>query len=321
MFERYDALLLPTAPFCPTLAEVRGRPDRPEQPLGTFTNFVNLCDLAGFAVPVGFGPTACRSAAMLLGPAWSEGRLAALADALHRAFADHGRRTAQSLPPPAAPDPWRADETALFCIGAHMCGLPLNHQLTALGGRFLRRSHDPPAYRLYALGNRPGMVRAATVRRSPARSGRCRPRDRRTAGAGAAAAGLRHRDAGRWPCLGFLAESAGVAGARDITQLWRLASLHHGGDRTVRGRTESTRIAALIYCGREGEGTRSGRRADAAKKICNAARLQLKMRKMVFPRPFVKVKADWRESHAFVEELDWRRQLGNWLHPKGFNTC
>ena len=29
----------------------------------------------------------------------------------------------------------------------------------------------------------------------------------------------------------------------------------------------------------------------------------------VYLELFVKVKADWRESRDFVEELDWRRQL------------
>ena len=61
-FAEYDALLLPTAPFCPTLAEVAADPIGLNSRLGTFTNFVNLCDLAAFAVPTGFGATACRSA-------------------------------------------------------------------------------------------------------------------------------------------------------------------------------------------------------------------------------------------------------------------
>jgi len=47
------------------------------------------------------------------------------------------------------------------------------------------------------------------------------------------------------------------------------------------------------------------------KKIGTEARLQ--MEKMlgtkVFLELFVKVKANWRDLHLFVEELDWRRQL------------
>ena len=64
LFTRYDALLLPTAPFCPSLAEVEADPLGPNRRLGIFTNFANLCDMAAFAVPPGM---------VLLGPAWSRG--------------------------------------------------------------------------------------------------------------------------------------------------------------------------------------------------------------------------------------------------------
>ncbi len=49
--------------------------------------------------------------------------------------------------------------------GAHMSGLPLNHQLTERGAVLERTTKTAPCYRLYALGGfkppRPGMVRAA----------------------------------------------------------------------------------------------------------------------------------------------------------------
>jgi allophanate hydrolase len=105
-----------------------------------------------------------------------------------------------------------------------MSGLPLNSQVTALGGRFLREAHTAPGYRLFALGNRPGLVRVADggviageVWALP------------TASIGALLArvppplgfGTVTLDDG--PCLGFLAESAGVADATDITDFggWR----------------------------------------------------------------------------------------------------
>ncbi len=88
----------------------------------------------------------------VLGPAWSEGSLAAIADHIHR-------RVAPGLVPPVPADELGADETALFCIEAHMSGLPLNVQITQLGGRFLRTARTAPAYRLHAMGNRPGMAR------------------------------------------------------------------------------------------------------------------------------------------------------------------
>ena len=75
--------------------------------LGTFTNFVNICDLAGFAVPAGFGAGGLPVGVTLLGPAWSEGRLAGLADMVHRAFAPTIGATGRDLPPPPNPIRWR----------------------------------------------------------------------------------------------------------------------------------------------------------------------------------------------------------------------
>jgi allophanate hydrolase len=152
LFATCDALLLPTAPFCPTIAEVAADPFGPNTRLGTFTNFVNLCDLAAIAVPAGFGADGLPVGVSVIGPAWSEGRLAAIADHIHRTFAPN-------LAPPGKMDDIQSDETALFCIGAHMSGLPLNAQITSLGGRFSRVARTEPAYRLHAMGNRPGLIR------------------------------------------------------------------------------------------------------------------------------------------------------------------
>ena len=224
LFQTYDALLLPTAPLCPTLAAVIGDPVGLNKHLGTFTNFVNICDLAGFAVPAGFGADGLPVGVTLLGPAWSEGRLAGLADALHRTFTATVGATGQALPDAAEPDPLAPDETALFCIGAHMGGLALNHQVTILGGRFLRVARTTPAYRLHALGNRPGMLRAAN---GAAIAGEVWALP--TASVGALLAqvppplGFGVVELHDGPCLGFIAEAAGVAEAPDITRFggWR----------------------------------------------------------------------------------------------------
>jgi allophanate hydrolase len=132
--------------------------------------------------------------------------------------------TTLALPPPDEADPLAADETALFCIGAHMSGLALNGQLTELGGRFLRLAVTLPCYRMYAIGERPGLTRAdgggaieGEVWALP------------TAAIGALLArvpaplGFGEVLLQDGPCLGFLAEAAGVAGAEDITSFggWR----------------------------------------------------------------------------------------------------
>ncbi len=216
LFATHDALLVPTAPFCPTLAELDADPIGPNSRLGTFTNFVNLCDMAAIAVPAGFGADGLPVGVTVLGPAWSEGRLAAIADRIYRAFTP-------DLPPAAAPCPLAADETALFCIGAHMAGLPLNTQVTSLGGRFLRPAQTQPIYRLHALGNRPGMAQggsAAIVGEVWALP---------TAAIGALLAqvppplGFGTVALEDGPCLGFLAESHALHSTEDISQYggWR----------------------------------------------------------------------------------------------------
>lgn len=49
--------------------------------------------------------------------------------------------------------------------GAHMSGLPLNHQLTGLGGTLVTKTGTAPCYRLYHLAQfqppRPGLLRVA----------------------------------------------------------------------------------------------------------------------------------------------------------------
>ena len=79
-----------------------------------------------------------------------------------------------------------------------------------------------------------------------------------------------------------------------------------------------TRIAAAIYCEREGQKRiLIGKQAQMLKKIGTAARLQIEkmVGTRVFLELFVKVSPDWRESQQFIEELDWRRQLELLTHP------
>lgn len=73
-----------------------------------------------------------------------------------------------------------------------------------------------------------------------------------------------------------------------------------------------TRIAATIYCEREGQkAILIGKQGTTLKKIGTAARLQIERRlnTKVFLELFVKVRPGWRDSRQFVEETDWRTQL------------
>jgi len=73
-----------------------------------------------------------------------------------------------------------------------------------------------------------------------------------------------------------------------------------------------TRIAATIYCEREGQkGILVGKGGAMLKKIGTSARLQMErmLGTKVFLELYVKAEPGWRDSRRFVEELDWRRQL------------
>jgi allophanate hydrolase len=57
----------------------------------------------------------------------------------------------------------KADLIPIVVVGAHLSGLPLNHQLTDPGGHLVREGRTAPDYRLFALPNtvppKPGLVR------------------------------------------------------------------------------------------------------------------------------------------------------------------
>ncbi|WP_165065568.1 allophanate hydrolase [Marisediminicola senii] len=78
VFSGVDALLLPTTVQHPTLAAVAADPLGVNGTLGRFTNFANLLDLAALAIPAGI-VDGLPFGVQLVGPAFSDGRLADLA--------------------------------------------------------------------------------------------------------------------------------------------------------------------------------------------------------------------------------------------------
>lgn len=82
-WEGVDAFVVPSVPRLPTVAEVLADPIDVNAMLGTYTNFVNLLDLAAVTVPV--GPPAIErppSSVTFIGPAWSDDLLAGLASSV-----------------------------------------------------------------------------------------------------------------------------------------------------------------------------------------------------------------------------------------------
>ena len=120
-------------------------------------------------------------------------------------------------------------EVALAVCGAHMSGLPLNHELTSRGGRFLRASKTAPEYGLHALAGGPPM-RPGLVRRRGGAAIDIEIWALPLASVGGFLAGIPAplsigtlRTAEGEMVKGFLCESAGLEGATDITTFggWR----------------------------------------------------------------------------------------------------
>jgi len=244
-----DVMLLPTAGTIYTKAAVEADPLQLNTNLGYYTNFANLMDLAAVAVPAGFRRDGLPFGVSIVGPAFSDAALLALASryagtprARSSGSSDPpSARSSGSLDPPPArscgsldPPPGGVPDTladAPGCIhvavvGAHLTAQPLNRQLTERGARLVQSCRTSPEYRFYALANttppKPGLVRepgfngpgvALEIWAVPAHH------------FGSFVAGVPaplgigsvQLDTGEW-VKGFICEPAALAGATEITQ-------------------------------------------------------------------------------------------------------
>ena len=161
---KMDVLLVPTAPRPYTVAEVAADPVHTNIRLGTYTNFVNLLDLSALAVPAGFRADGVPWGVTFIAPAWREPDLLTLGARWHAEVGGQLGATPHPLPAGAAVEvPPAGDVVSIAVVGAHLSGLPLNHQLTDRGARLIWSGRTATDYRLYALPEtsppKPGLVR------------------------------------------------------------------------------------------------------------------------------------------------------------------
>ena len=231
IFRSIDALLLPTVPTVYTIAEVQADPIRLNSRLGAYTNFVNLLDLCGLAVPAALHADGTPFGITLLGPAGHDAMLASIGRVFHAESRLPLGALALPQPPlaPLAAVP-HADEIAVAVVGAHLAGMPLNSELQSLGARLLEATRTAADYRLLLLGAmdppRPGLLRVE--REGAAIETEIWALPARAYGSFIAAmpaplsTGTIRLGDGR-TVQGFLVESAAAAGASDISSFggWR----------------------------------------------------------------------------------------------------
>jgi allophanate hydrolase len=163
-FLEVDALILPTIPTAYTVEQVLADPIGLNSRLGTYTNFVNLLDMCGLAVPASMHADGTPFGITLLAQAGHDAALASLGRVFH---ADTGLplgATGAAQPPLAALSGKLADdEIALAVVGAHLSGMPLNGELQSFGARLVAQTTTTTDYRLYALAGttppKPGLLR------------------------------------------------------------------------------------------------------------------------------------------------------------------
>jgi allophanate hydrolase len=232
VFRQVEAMALPTAPTVYTVEQMLANPIELNSRLGTYTNFVNLLNLCGLAIPASVRPDGAPFGITLIGPHGADAQLASLGRLFHADTAlPLGALKAPQ--PPLAPLPagMTHGEIAVAVVGAHLTGMPLNPELKKLGARILEKTATAPDYRLYALPDshppKPGLVRVGAgegaaieleIWALPA-EGFGRFVD--TVPPPLSIGTLRLAD-GR-AVKGFLVETASVAGAQDISSFggWR----------------------------------------------------------------------------------------------------
>jgi allophanate hydrolase len=166
VFCEIDVLALPTAPTVYSIEQVLAKPIELNSRLGTYTNFVNLLDLCGLALPAAMRRDGAPSGITLLAPAGQDAALASIGRVFH---ADTGLPLgATGRPQPLLADvssKLRDGEVALAVVGAHLSGMPLNGELRTLDARLIEEAKTTADYRLFALAGtqppKPGMLRIA----------------------------------------------------------------------------------------------------------------------------------------------------------------
>lgn len=169
----FDALIVPTTPFHPTLAEVAADPVGVNSRMGTYTNFCNLFDMCAVAVPAGTvgeaGGGVAQFGLTVVGRTFDDGVVADIArrieatpdlPALFASGAAPSRAAAVRLPWPVAAG---AQAVPLVVVGAHRKGQPLVDELERRGAFWDGPVTLAARYRMVALETqppKPGVVRS-----------------------------------------------------------------------------------------------------------------------------------------------------------------
>ncbi len=164
LWQGLDTLMVPSAPGHPRFAEVDADPLGANARLGLYTNFVNLLGWCAIAIPAGQTARGLPFGVTFIAPAHHDAALVRFA----ASWRNPGSSAAPAAPAASAAEgtlrqPASAPIVPVAVVGAHLSGLPFNHQLTERGAVLRAATRTAPLYRLHALPGttpaRPGLVR------------------------------------------------------------------------------------------------------------------------------------------------------------------
>jgi allophanate hydrolase len=222
VWDDIDVLLTPTAGTIYRVDEMLADPIRLNANLGYYTNFMNLLDLAATAVPAGFQNDGLPFGVTLIAPPHQDGPLLHLAARMQQALGGKLGATAHALPVAEALNLLPNGQVQVAVVGAHLSGLPLNHQLTERNARLVSTTQTAPIYRVYALpdGKRPGLIQVENDGAAIA----CEVWEMPASQFGSFVAGIpaplgigKLKLADGSSVNGFICEGIGIADAQDIT--------------------------------------------------------------------------------------------------------
>ncbi len=160
-----DIILTPTAGTHYTLAETLSEPVQTNTNLGYYTNFMNLLDYAAIALPAGFDKDGHAFGVTLFAQAFTDDALFVQA---RKILADTGLKmgaTKHEWEPELISDnveQQQHDYIDIAVCGAHLSGMPLNHQLMDKQATLIKQTTTAASYRLYVLAGgppyRPGLI-------------------------------------------------------------------------------------------------------------------------------------------------------------------
>ncbi|WP_289083686.1 allophanate hydrolase [uncultured Spongiibacter sp.] len=226
-----DALLTPTAPRPYSIAELDADPIGLNSNTGYYTNYMNLFDLCGLALPTAFTDDGFPFGLTLVAEAFGDRKLLSIGNRLQQRFAlplGAEKRAFEALSENASTAAERVD---VVVCGAHLDGQPLNWQLRERGATLQLCTQSAPYYQLYALPGGPPLRPAMVL----AESGQGQAIEVEVwsmplAELGSFVAGIpaplgigKVRLADGRLCPGFICEQSGIHGATDISHFggWR----------------------------------------------------------------------------------------------------